>query len=110
MTLPEVFTALARAPAEVALEDLPALLGRLVEAEERARLRLRNEGAPPAGNEKPGEEGERWLTPEQAAGIAGIPVKRLYEWARGKRWASRPSRKCLRIAESRFRTWLAAST
>jgi hypothetical protein len=52
-------------------------------------------------------ETEMWITPDRAAEIAAVPKRRVYEWARGKRWASRPSRKTLRIAERGFRAWLA---
>jgi hypothetical protein len=51
-------------------------------------------------------EAETWITPEQAATIASVPVKRVYDWARGKRWTSRPTRRCLRIDEAGFRRWL----
>jgi hypothetical protein len=53
-------------------------------------------------------EPERWLTPEQAAAIADVKVKRIYSWAKGQKWASRPTRRCLRINEGAFRKWLAA--
>lgn len=54
------------------------------------------------------EEAERLLTPEQAAEVAAVPVARIYSWARGARWAQRPSRRCLRISERSFRRWLAS--
>jgi hypothetical protein len=46
------------------------------------------------------------ITPEQAAAIAQVPVKRLYEWARKAKWASRPNKRTLRIDEAGFRRWL----
>jgi hypothetical protein len=51
---------------------------------------------------------ERLLTPEQAAEIAGVPKERIYSWAKGQRWASRPTTRCLRISERGFRSWLAS--
>jgi hypothetical protein len=53
-------------------------------------------------------EAEDWITPEQAAAMAQVTKRRIYEWARGKRWAHRPSRRCLRISRAGFRTWLAS--
>jgi hypothetical protein len=46
------------------------------------------------------------LTPEEAAKVARVPVKRLYEWARFK--ASRPTKRCLQIDEDGIRRWLVA--
>jgi hypothetical protein len=54
----------------------------------------------------------RFLTPVEAAQLAGLPDpegrgrRRIYEWARGQRWAVRPSRKTLRVSEAAFRQWL----
>jgi len=53
-------------------------------------------------------EAEKWITPLDAATIAGVEQRTIYDWASGKSWASRPSRRCLRIAEDAFRRWLAA--
>jgi len=90
-------------------DDACSLLGNLVEREERLRLKLRAAAVPTAnGNGNGHAEPERLLTPEQAAGIAAVPKTRIYAWARGQRWASRPSKRCLRIAEASFRRWLAA--
>jgi hypothetical protein len=50
---------------------------------------------------------EMWITPDRAAEIAAVSKRRVYQWARGKRWASRLSRKTLRISERGFRAWLA---
>ncbi|HVO09993.1 MAG TPA: hypothetical protein VMX54_04500 [Vicinamibacteria bacterium] len=97
---------------EVDRAELPCVLGLVVELEARLRLRLAEPAAPPQR-----EEVEDLITPEAAARIAGLPmdspeearrsVRRIYEWARGQRWASRPSRRCLRISERGFRRWLA---
>lgn len=114
MSTPEVLDQLDRLITESRSEGLPALLGRLVELEELARLRLRSSASAPPSLR---DEADVWITPEAAAVIAGLPtaasgdtrrsIRRIYEWARGQRWASRPSRKCLRISERGFRRWLA---
>jgi hypothetical protein len=102
--------------ADVDRAELPRVLGLVVELEARLRLRLAEAPAP-----LPREEAsEDLITPEAAAQIAGLPmgdadearrsVRRIYEWARGQRWAVRPSRRCLRISERGFRRWLATRT
>lgn len=48
------------------------------------------------------------ITPEAAAAIADVPVSRIYAWAKGQRWATRPTRRCLRIEDAGFRRWLAS--
>jgi len=60
-------------------------------------------------------EHEQWITPAEAARIACVRTKdgapniaRIYAWACGQRWASRPSRRCLRINAAGFRRWLAS--
>jgi len=50
----------------------------------------------------------RFITPAEAGRIAGVPDKRIYDWARNKRWAHRPTKRCLRIDEKGFRQWLSA--
>jgi hypothetical protein len=55
-------------------------------------------------------EPEQWITASEAAGIPGVKVEQIYTWAKGQRWASRPSRRCLRINEAGFRRWLTART
>ena len=57
--------------------------------------------------EPPPSEPARLIDAEAAAAIAGVPVKRVYDWARNQRWAHRPTRRCLRIDEAAFRAWLA---
>jgi len=96
-----------------ALEELPELVGDLEAATLRARVRALTPTAPPAGAPGNGVAATappsvRWLTPAEAAAIAGATASQVYRWARGKRWASRPSRKCLRIDEAAFRRWLHA--
>jgi hypothetical protein len=49
---------------------------------------------------------EKWITPQVAAEIAGVSLKRLYAWEKGKPWASNPTGRYLRINERRFRAWL----
>jgi hypothetical protein len=111
-----VFEDLRKLFAEAAREELPDLIGDLEAEKARAIVLLT---APSSGNgHPPAEEPEPWLTPAAAAAIAGLPVatpgdsqrsvRRIYEWARGQKWASRPSRKCLRISEGAFRRWLAS--
>lgn len=68
-----------------------------------AELRDRLGFALPQIEQRPDPE---WLTPDEAATVAKIPVKRLYEWARGKKWADRPSRRTLRIEAHAFKAWL----
>jgi hypothetical protein len=54
-------------------------------------------------------EAVRWLTPEQASKVVpDVSVAQIYAWAKGQKWASRPSKRCLRINEAAFRNWLAA--
>ena len=96
---------LAAIAREARPEELPALLGKVVEAEAVVRLRLATFGPTPTGNHT---EPERWITAQEAAKIAGVKSKRIYEWARGRPWASRPTKRCLRVYETRFRAWLAS--
>ena len=95
--------------AATAPEDLPELGGRLREAELLVEVRLRT--APMSGNgHGPEREAEVWITPQQAAKIASIEVRTLYDWAANKPWASRKTKRCLRIDERGFRRWLSART
>lgn len=93
---------------EALIEELPGLLGRLAEAEAVVRLRLSMAAGAATTNRQECSEAERLLTPEEAAGVAHVPVSRIYQWARDARWASRPTRRCLRIGEQGFRRWLAS--
>jgi hypothetical protein len=106
--------ALDQAIAEATAEDRPGLIVALA-----ARLAQLGAGltVPTAnGNDRSTEDAERWLSPEQAAELAKLPMaegkrhrslKRLYAWAKGKPWASNPTGRYLRIHERRFRAWLA---
>jgi len=84
---------------------LPMLIGALEQAKVEAWGRLSTPVPSPVQDAKP--QPERLLTPEEAASIAQVPVRRLYGWARGQAWARRPTRRCLRIGEASFRRWLA---
>ncbi len=106
MTAPEVFDALDRLIASSGPAARPGLVVAL--AARLAQLGATLAAPTTSGNGRPAEEPERLLTPEQAAEVASIPVKRLYEWARGKRWANRPTRRTLRIEERGFRAWLSS--
>ena len=58
---------------------------------------------------EPSADGERWLTPDQAATLASVPRRTVYGWSRRADWRSftrRLSRKVLRIEESGFCKWL----
>ena len=90
---------------EIPAEELPSFLGGLEAAKAAAWARL---AAPASPRPVALELAVEWITPEQAAEIAGVPVRRIYEWAKGQRWASRPSRRCLRVSERGFRRWLEA--
>jgi hypothetical protein len=85
--------------------NLPGLIGALEQAKAEAWGRLSTPVGPPPQEKK--AQPERLLTPEEAASIAQVPVRRLYGWARGQGWARRPTRRCLRIGETSFRRWLA---
>ena len=83
--------------------ELPLLIGELEAAKAAAWTRLNAlSDTPPADL----PSADRLLTPDEAAAIAGVKVTRIYAWARGQRWACRPSRKCLRVSEPAFRRWL----
>jgi hypothetical protein len=78
------------------------LLGLAAEIQGRAIMTLTQERAepPPAPS--------RFIAPDDAARIAGVGSKRIYDWARNQKWAHRPTRRCLRINEEGFRRWLSA--
>jgi excisionase family DNA binding protein len=66
------------------VKDLPALVGQLVEAEERARLRLRT--SDPTGRECTAETPEeRLLTIPDAAQVLGVSDDYLYSLARQRK-------------------------
>lgn len=84
-------------------EERPALVVALAARLATLGARLTPESPLPIASAEP----DVWITPDRAAEIAAVPKRRVYEWARGKRWASRPSRRTLRISERGFRAWLA---
>lgn len=79
-------------------EDLRELLRALDLAREAVILRLLQPST-----------AARWLTVLEAADLAQVRQHRIRAWARrpDATWASRPTRKTLRIHEERFREWLA---
>jgi hypothetical protein len=85
-------------------EELPALVVALAARLATLGAKLSRERLASIGAAEP----ELWITPDRAAEIAAVSRRRVYQWARGKRWASRPSRKTLRISERGFRAWIAA--
>jgi hypothetical protein len=104
---------LVRLVREADLSRLPEIRGWLARADTEALIRLRMDGSPvsePGRHQNAGTPrvAEKWITPQQAAEIAKVPKKRIYSWARGQKWASRPTRRCLRINEALFRAWLAS--
>ena len=85
----------------------PAELAEVAAALERARVRLALRLATPAPAQQPPAVG-KWLTPAEAATIARASKRQLYEWAIGKRWAHRPSRRKLLIDKEGFLAWLSS--
>jgi hypothetical protein len=83
-----------------AVAELPALIGELEAARARAWARLT---APAPREQAPSE---KWITPAEAAELARASRRQVYEWAVGKRWAHRPTRRKLLIDETGFRAWL----
>jgi hypothetical protein len=96
--------ALELAPVEAA--TMLARVGAL-EAMLRARLAM-----PPGDRPDPADLGDgrgRWMTPEEAAPVAGVSRRVIYGWSRRTDWRGftrRLSRKVLRIEERGFRRWL----
>lgn len=87
-------------------EDLPAIIGQLEAAKARAYARLAAPAAVVQTDEAPALPRPRFLRVAEAAKVAGVPERRIYEWAREARWAHRPTRRCLRIEEGAFLRWL----
>jgi hypothetical protein len=94
---------LSQLVAEAPPTELPSVLGALETARAAAWARLTLPAAPP-----PRAPAGRWLTPQEAAEISRASRRQVYEWAMGKAWARRPSRRKLLIDESGFRAWLAS--
>jgi len=79
MTAEATLAELDRLIAEATPENLCVLLGRLVETEERARLRLRTEAAPVSGNGQ--REVDENLSAAEAARRLGLSKDYLYRHA-----------------------------
>jgi helix-turn-helix protein len=92
---------LAKLVDDASLADLAEVAAAL----ERARVKLALRLAAPA---QPAPAAGRWLTPEEAATIARASKRQVYEWAIGKGWAHRPSRRKLLIDEAGFLAWLSS--
>jgi len=103
---------------EAPRERLPELVGLLERLKMEAWARMQTFGPEHDVGGTAMPVSPRWISSEEAARIAGLDdgtddgrrrgVKRIYEWARAQRWASRPTRRCLRINEAGFRAWLAS--
>jgi hypothetical protein len=111
MHTPDALAALDRAVDDAKPEDFPAILGHL----ERVKAHLWSRMVVPSQPVPVPEEKPDLISPERAASIAGLidgpqssgrALKRIYQWARGQRWAHRPNRKTLLIDEQKFRRWL----
>jgi len=81
-------------------DELPALLGRLVELEARVRLRLAEVPAAPA-------TASRTIDADEAAVIAGASKRWLLQKTKGLTFRVDLSRKRPRFIEEPFRAWLA---
>ncbi len=94
---------LGRLVDEARADELPDLAAALELARVKLQLRLASPPSPVAA-----QAAGRLLTPPEAADIARASKRQVYEWAVGKRWAHRPSRKKLLIDEAGFRAWLSS--
>jgi hypothetical protein len=81
-------------------EELPALLGRLVELEARIRLRLAETPAQPAA------PASRAIDPDEGAAIAGQSRRWLLARTRGLAFRRDHSRKVVVFDEAGLRRWL----
>ncbi len=130
MTLPEVFAALDRAIATTAAQGLPALLGRLAEANARLAREVPAEALPRlraalteadsialsrlttpthnAANGDPNPEAEpEWLTPPEAAAIFKVTPRWLNRATKGRGFRRQESRRTIRYEKTGLRRWLA---
>ena len=82
-------------------EELPAVLGKLVELEARVRLRL---AEAPVSAAAPAES--RMLDADEAAGVAGCSPRSLRARTRGMAFRRDWSRKVARFDEAGLRAWL----
>jgi len=109
VTASDALAALDAAIAAAAPEELPDLVGRLVAAEERARLRLRVETTGNGHRPEPEPAEEVMLTPEQAVEAIGnnVGVKWLYRHTKGLKFR-RGSRKVIRFERAGLLRWWTA--
>jgi len=63
------------------------------------------EAATAEARELKGPPPDKLITAEDAAAKVNVPVKTIYNWARGKWWAMKPTRRTLRIKEAGFLAW-----
>jgi hypothetical protein len=106
MIKPTLFQPLAKAVRTIPADDLPAIVGQLVELEERARLRLRTE-ASGNGAGSPEEPAPEWLTPPEAAAIFRVTPRWLNRATSGKGFRRQESRRTIRYENAGLRRWLA---
>jgi hypothetical protein len=85
---------------EAAREELPALLGRLTEAEAVIRLRLAEAVVPTTTT-------SRTIDADEAAKIAGQSKRWLLGHTRDKKFRTDHSRKVVKFDEAGLRGWLA---
>ena len=71
-------------------------------------LLLRRALAAPAGGPPAAPEADRWLTPEEAAGLLGVRSAWLVRHHKRYPFSRRVSRKQIRFSEQGLRKWLAA--
>lgn len=89
------FSDLAAMVREAQIEDLPALLGRLVEAEAIARLRLSIAAVPASTNGYGAPEADENLAVTEAARQLGVSTRWLYREARRLPFAVKIGRRLL---------------
>jgi hypothetical protein len=116
MTIREIIEALPLAAQEASSQELPALLGRIVEAEAMLRLRMvsATANAPntaPATNAESAEQrSPRYLNVDEALARLGGKLcrKTLYRRTKGRSFRVNLSRKAVRFEERGFMRWIEA--
>lgn len=105
MMVPQALAQLEEALASANPEELPALLGKLAEAEAHVRLRLArvvtSARTRTAGDPEPAD----LITAEEAAALAKATRTPVYKCANcrpSRLWAARLSRRCLRVKHPRL--------
>lgn len=118
MKIPDLLAALPEAARQAAPEDLPALLGKLAEAEAVVRMRIAATTPTATGSTNGEEEADRLLTLPEVAEIVGVPVAYVYTLARQRKIPTvRPpglekegrtcSPKYVRVKRSSLTEWIA---